>query len=159
MHKKHLTFEPWSAWKVPKACIQKLVKKLSEYQDNIWTIFKKAIATNEMLSSASLTLHIKDRIAYLKALVLGFIAENTLPFTKAPQLIKFTKPLIDNKTVLTELPMNQRTASNKMKFGLAKILDEEVYEIIKDAFFPLNIDEATNHASHMEILIFLVSYF
>ena len=48
-------------------------------------IFKKAIAMKELPASAPLTVPVKDRIVNQEAILLAFMAENTLPFTIAPQ--------------------------------------------------------------------------
>jgi len=71
----------------------------------------------EMPSVAPPPVSVKDRIANNEALLLSFIAENTLPFTLAPKLIELTRSLSEDSQSLSKLSMSRTTASYKMKYG------------------------------------------
>ena len=102
---------------------------------------------------------VKDRIVSQEAVLLGFLVENTLPFTMVPKLIELTKAMSADKTALNKLSMSRSTASYKMRFWLAKTIEDELSEELQNTYFSLNIDEATNDASHKKILTILVSFF
>ena len=90
---------------------------------------------------------VKDRIVSQEAMLLGFLAENTRPFTMAPKLIELTKAMSADKTTLSKLSVSRTTASYKMRFGLAKTIEDQQSQELQNTFFFLNIDEATNDAS------------
>ena len=92
-------------------------------------------------------------------MLLGFLAENTLPFTMALKLIKLTKAMSADKTTLSKISMSRTTASYKMRFGLAKTIEDQLSEELQNTYFSLNIDETTNHASHKKIFTTFVGYF
>ena len=102
---------------------------------------------------------VKDRIVSQEAMLLGFLAVNTLLFTMAPKLIDLTKAMSADKTALSKLSLCRTTASSKMRFGLAKTIKDQLSEELQNTYFSLNIDEATNDASHKKILTILVSFF
>ena len=102
---------------------------------------------------------VKDRIVSQEAMLLGFLAENTLPFTMAPKVIELTKAMNADKTTLSKLSVCRTTASYKMRFGLAKTIEDQHSQELQNTFFFLNIDEATNDASHKKIPTILVKFF
>ena len=61
-----------------------------------------------------------DRIINAQSLVLGVLAENNLPFTMSPILIKLSEVLANDEKVLNHLTMSQMAAYYKMRLGLAK---------------------------------------
>ena len=122
-------------------------------------IFKKAISMKQMPASEPPAVPVKDRIVSQEAMLLGFLAENTLPFTMVPKLIELTKAMSADKTALSKLSMSRTTASYKMRFGLAKTIKDQLSEEVQNTYFSLNTDEATNDASHKKILTILVSFF
>ena len=91
---------------------------------------------------------VKGRIVSQEAKLLGFLAENTHPFTMAPKLIELRKAMNADKTALSKLSMSRTTASCKMRFGLAKAIEVQLSEELQNTYFLLNIDEATNDTSH-----------
>ena len=91
---------------------------------------------------------VKGRIMSQEAKLLGFLAENTRPFTMAPKLIELTKAMSADKTALSKLSISRTTASCKMRFGLAKAIEVQLSEELQNTYFLLNIDEATNDTSH-----------
>ena len=54
--------------------------------------------------------------------------------------------------------MNRITASQKMKYGLAKTFKEELIEDLQKNRFSMNIDEAMSD-SNKKVLTIMVSYF
>ena len=102
---------------------------------------------------------VKDRIVSQEAMLLGFLAENTLPFTMAPKVIELTKAMSADKTTLSKLSVSRTTASYKMRFGLAKTIEDQHSQELQNTFSFLKTDEATNDASHKKILTILVRFF
>lgn len=87
---------------------------------------------------------VNDRPINAEAIILGFLAENDLPFTITPNLIKLCQQLAKHPKALNELKMDRCTASYKMTFGLASFFTKELVEELKNTFFCLNLDESTN---------------
>ena len=77
---------------------------------------------------------VKDRIVSQEAMLLGFLAENTLPFTMAPKVSELTKAMSADKTTLSKLSVSRTTASYKMRFGLAKRLRINIVKNFKTHF-------------------------
>ena len=122
-------------------------------------IFKKAISLKQMPASEPPAAPVKDHIVSQEAMILGFLAEYTLPFTMAPKLIELTKAMSADKTSLSKLPMSRTTVSYKMRFGLAKTIKDQLSEELQNTYFLLNIDKATNDAGHKKVFKILVSFF
>ncbi|XP_011677577.2 uncharacterized protein LOC105444695 [Strongylocentrotus purpuratus] len=99
-----------------------------------------------------------DRKANQEAMLLAFMAEKSLPFTMAPDLIDLSKALSSDQKVLNELSMDRNTASYKMRFGLAKTMEDELIADLQKNKFSMNIDEATSD-NNKKVLSVLVSYF
>ena len=57
-----------------------------------------------------------------------------------------------------KLQVARQTASYKMRHGLAKGLEKQLIDKLREGFFSFNIDEATNSNLH-KVLTLLVSYF
>ena len=113
----------------------------------------------QMPASEPSAVSVKDHIVSQEAMLLGFLAENTLLFTMVPKLIKLTKAMSADKTALSKLSMNRTTASYKIRFGLGKTIEDQLSEELQNTYSLLNTDEATNDASHKKILMILVSFF
>ena len=101
---------------------------------------------------------VNDRRINAEAIILGFLAENDLPFTITPNLIKLCQQLAKDPKALSELKMDHCTASYKMIFGLASFFTKELVEELKNTFFCLNLDESTN-SNQEKVVAVLVSYF
>ncbi|XP_061574023.1 uncharacterized protein LOC133440720 [Cololabis saira] len=101
---------------------------------------------------------ISDRTANLEALVLGTLAEHSLPFTTADIIVRVAKELAKDPKALENVHLEASTASYKMRFGLQKTFTEKTVEAIQSSPFSLNLDEATT-ASNKKVVTFLVSYF
>lgn len=101
---------------------------------------------------------VNDRRINSEAMLLGFLAENDLPFTMTPKLIQFSQQLAKDPKALNELKMDRCTASYKMTYGLASFFTEELIEELRSTFFCLNLDESTN-SNQEKVVAVLVSYF
>ena len=101
---------------------------------------------------------VNDRRLNSEAILLGFLAENDLPFTITPKLIELSKQLAKDTKALNELKMDRNTASYKMTFGLASFFERELDEELRNTFFCLNLDESTN-SNQEKVVAVLVSYF
>ena len=101
---------------------------------------------------------VRDRTVNQEAMLLGFLAEKSLCFTLAQPIIDLSKELASDPKALNALSMDRNTASYKMRFGLAKTLQDELFEDLRNSFFSLNIDEATSD-NKQRVLGVLVSYF
>ena len=106
----------------------------------------------------SVTLSVPDRVIGLQAMVLGFLAEKSLPLSVSPDLIDLAQTLAADKRALDKLTMDRTSASYKMTFGMAKTLTDATVKSIKENGFSLNIDESTS-SGHKHVLSILVSYF
>ena len=101
-------------------------------------------------------IHVTDRVVNAEAMVLGHLAERSLPFTEAPGIIKLTKALARDMEALNELSMDRTSASIKMRLGVAQTVKEELIRAMRSGPFSLNIDEATSNNLH-KVLCVLVS--
>ncbi|KAK9976852.1 hypothetical protein ABG768_018673 [Culter alburnus] len=98
-----------------------------------------------------------NRVAQDQALVLGFVAENSLPLSITPGLVDLAKVLAKDPKALAELSMDRTSASYKLNYGVKNTIQDEVLEEIRSVPFSLNIDEATSK-TYKRILGVLVSY-
>ena len=86
---------------------------------------------------------VRHRTSDMEAMVLGFAAENSLSYSVVPKKIKLSKELSMDPGALDKFSMDRTTASYKLRYGLAKTINEETLESIKSNFFSLNLDEST----------------
>ena len=101
---------------------------------------------------------VADRVIKQEATVIAFLAENSLPFSVAPEIIKLTKHLASDRKALNELSLSRTAASYKLRFGVASVMLQETLSEIRCCPFSLNVDEAMSD-NHKKVLSFLVSYF
>ena len=129
-----------------------------ERQQNFFSIFKKAKpatgsgsqvnpqvqpADKTVCKSAEPLIPISDRTSNTEAMILGYIAEHSLPLSSADSL----KNLIQEASRDPHgLSLSKQTASSKMNYGLAKTCTEEIVAKLRSTPFSLNIDEAVFHA-------------
>ena len=93
-----------------------------------------------------------------QALVLGVLAEHSVPMTFAPVLIEAAKELAKDPKALSQLSMDRTSAGYKMKYGMNKTFLDETVTYLKDSPFCLNIDESTS-SNNTKVLEILVSYY
>ena len=98
-----------------------------------------------------------DRTTSHEAMLLGFMAHHSLPFTLAPEIVSLAKAFASDTKALNELSMDRSTASYKMRFGMGRTFHDELIEELRSNFFSLNIDEATSD-NHRRVLSVMASY-
>ncbi|KAG1669228.1 CDP-diacylglycerol--glycerol-3-phosphate 3-phosphatidyltransferase, mitochondrial [Nymphon striatum] len=108
--------------------------------------------------SAAPIIPLNDRIANAQAMVLGVIAEHSLPLSMAPVLIGLSKKLAKDSKALTKLSLDRTTAAYKLRFGLADTMLARTIENIKQVPFSLNMDESTSK-NLLRVFTILVSYY
>ena len=101
---------------------------------------------------------LSDRITHMEGMVLSFIAEYSLPFSSARNIVELAKEMMRDPKAANKLQVSRQTASYKMRHSLAKGLDKQLIEKLREGFFSFNIDEATSSNLH-KVLTLLVSYF
>ena len=101
---------------------------------------------------------LSDRITHMEGMVLSFIAEYSLPFSSARNIVELAKEMMRNPKAANKLKVARQTASYKMWHGLAKGLQKQLKDKVREGFFSFNIDEATSSNLH-KVLTLLVSYF
>ncbi|KAG1687281.1 Protein polybromo-1 [Nymphon striatum] len=97
-------------------------------------------------------------IVLVVAMVLGVIAEHSLPLSMAPVLIGLSKKLAKDSKALTKLSLDRTTAAYKLRFGLADTMLARTIENIKQVPFSLNMDESTSKTL-LRVFTILVSYY
>ena len=90
-------------------------------------------------------------------MVLGVIAEHSMPMTMAPVVIALAKELAKDSKMLSTLSMDRTSAGYKM-YGLEKTFRDKTLAHIKHSPFCLNIDESTS-SNNKRVLGVLVSYY
>ncbi|GFR15284.1 uncharacterized protein TNCT_268951 [Trichonephila clavata] len=114
--------------------------------------------TDDLLETDARPLDIVTRKAHQEVLITSFIAENSLSFNVAPNLIELCKQLSRDQTALNSLEMSRTTACYKMKYKLAKTIKENIIKTLKETPFSLNLDESTSNAEE-SILAILVQFY
>ncbi|GFV98747.1 transcriptional activator Myb [Trichonephila clavipes] len=114
--------------------------------------------TDDLLETDARSLDIVTRKARQEVLITSFIAENSLSFNVAPNLIELCKQFSRDQTALNSLEMSRTTACYKMKYGLAKTIKENIIKTLKETPSSLNLDESTSNAQE-SILAILVQFY
>lgn len=99
-----------------------------------------------------------DNIAEIKARILAFAAEKNLPFVAVPDLLELCKTLSADKKALLKTSFSRQSATYGLTCGLAEAFRHDLRQKLKDRFFSLNLDEATNNAND-KIVNILVRFF
>lgn len=119
-------------------------------------MFKNSVTASEStLPKQSVPL--ADRIANSEAMLLGFLAEKSLPFSLAPDLLDLVKELSKDRKALNGIKMHRTAASYKLRLGVAKTFEENLLEDLKKEKFSLNIDESTSN-NNEKVVTVLVNY-
>ena len=98
-----------------------------------------------------------DRTTELKAVTCAFIAENTLPYSLSPNLIRYAKRMSKDIKALEKVSMSRVNCMYTSTHGLAKSMQEELAKQLNGSYLSLNVDEATNNAGN-KILNILARY-
>ena len=132
-----------------------------EKQQNFFSIFKKAKPTTgsgsqvnpqvqpagkTVCKSAEPLIPISDRTSNTEAMILGYIAEHSLPLSSADSLKNLIQEASRDPQSLSGLSLSKQTASSKMNYGLEKTCTEEIVAKLRPTPFSLSIDEAVFHA-------------
>lgn len=127
-------------------------EKNSEY--GLHPMFHSMKVTATKTAPESLT-PLADRVTNSQAMVISFIAEKSLAFSIAPDIIELAKALATDKKALDKLSMHRTAASYKLQYGVAKTFKEKLFEDLKTSFFSLNMDESTskNHQKIVSVLV------
>ena len=122
-------------------------------------IQNKSIVQRGDLSEKPKPVGLNDRVYNMQAMMVGTLAENSLPLSMAPKLAKLAKALAIDREALEGITTMDRThASYKLNLGLAKTFHSRTIINLKNNFFSLNIDESGSF-NNKKILTILVSYF
>ena len=95
---------------------------------------------------------------HMEGMVLSFIAEYSLPFSSARNIVELAKEMMHGPKAANKLQVARQTALYKMQHGLAKGLEKQLIDKLRKRFFSFNINEATSLNLH-KVLTLLVSYF
>ena len=84
--------------------------------------------------------HISDRKSNQEVMVLGVLAEHSLPFAMAPLMVDLAKELSRDKHALNRLGLTRTVASYmyKMQLGVAKTFEERLLSTLRS----LNMDKS-----------------
>ena len=99
-----------------------------------------------------------DRSTHVEALILAWLAEHSLPMSKADSLCELIKEASRDPKSLNDLNLSKQIALNKLNHGLAKTVKHDIVKKLKCVPFSLNTDEATNDHGK-KVLSLIVSYF
>ncbi|CAL8363093.1 unnamed protein product [Boreogadus saida] len=94
----------------------------------------------------------------VKAMVLGTLAEHSLPFIMAPVIVNLARKLAEDKVALSRMKLSRTTAQYKMVHGLGKTFSDRILRNTGKLPFSVNLDEATS-SSDKKVLSILVSYY
>ena len=75
---------------------------------------------------------LSNRVHNLEAMTLGFVAENSLSLSIVPRPLELMKVAVVDKKALNSVSMDRTSASYKMRFGLAKTMDDELTNELKN---------------------------
>ena len=101
---------------------------------------------------------LSDRIAHMEGMVLSFIDESSLLFSSARNMVELVKEMMRDPKAANKLQVARQTASYKTRHGLAKGLEEQLIDKLREGFNSFNIDKAASLNLH-KWLTLLVSYF
>ncbi|KAL3066168.1 hypothetical protein OYC64_016169 [Pagothenia borchgrevinki] len=117
-----------------------------------------AINSGQMRERVKVPVPLFERIANAEAMVLGTIAEYSLPLSAAPVIVELAQTLALDKPALADMKLSRTAASYKMVQGLGHTFSERTFQRIRSSSFSINLDESTSN-SNKKVLSILVSYF
>ena len=112
----------------------------------------------EKASPVNSNIPLSDRITHMERMVLYFVAEYSLSFSSARNIVELAKEMMRDPKTANKLQAARQTTLYKMRHGLAKGLEKQLIDKLREGFFSFNIDEATSSNLH-KVLTLLVSYF
>ena len=104
------------------------------------------------------SVHIKDRVANMEAMVTAFVAEKSLSFCMADAVIDLAKELSKDANALQRLHLYRTTVAYKTVYGTSKTMKDELLKKLRVTPFSLNMDEVTS-SNELHVCTVLVSYY
>ena len=99
-----------------------------------------------------------DRVLRMEALVITWLAENQIPLSKTPGLIKLMQAAARDPCALKKVGLKSaNTAGYKLREGLGTFWESELADKLKKCQFSVTIDESTSE-SNQRVLAILVRY-
>ncbi|GBL79735.1 hypothetical protein AVEN_18256-1 [Araneus ventricosus] len=96
---------------------------------------------------------LSDRTVYLKAMLLGFLAEKSLQFAVTLDLFELVKEISKHRKALNRITMHRNAATNKTRFGISKTVKESLFQDLQKEFFSLNLDKSTNSSNQKIVMV------
>lgn len=90
-------------------------------------------------------------------MVIGVLAEHSLPFAIAPVIVELVQNLAIDKVALERMKLSRTAASYKMVNGLGRTFSERTFSNLRFPF-SLNLDESTSNSNKKVVLIFNYCY-
>lgn len=78
-------------------------------------------------------------------MVLGVLAERSLPFSIAPVILELAQTLVLDKVALQGMKLSRTAAAYKMVHGFGRTYAERTFSNLRRIPFSLNIDESTTN--------------
>ncbi|GBM81714.1 hypothetical protein AVEN_92835-1 [Araneus ventricosus] len=128
----------------------------SDISYGLHPMFKGCLTASENSFSQQLV-PLADRIANSEAMLLGFLAEKSLSFSLAPDLLVLVKELSKDRKALNGIRMHRTSAAYKLRFGVARTFEQNLVKDLKREKFSLNIDESMSN-NNEKIVTVLVNY-
>lgn len=140
---------------------KKALRKHANLEDHVKAM--RSVDNTTRLHGATTTTSVtKDSLAdqccEVKAIISMFIAEHCLSYSLAPELLKLSQRLSQNTTSLNNTTISRQTAMYISSHGVGVTIRDELKNKLKDQFFSLNIDEATNNANNKFVNIIVQFY-
>ncbi|CAL8239607.1 unnamed protein product [Gadus morhua 'NCC'] len=76
-------------------------------------------------------------------MVLGTLAEHSLPFIMAPVIVNLARMLAEDKVAPSRMKLSRTSAQYKMVHGLGKTFSDRILSNTGKLPFSVNLDEAT----------------
>ena len=111
----------------------------------------------EKTSPVNSNIPLSDRITHMERMVLYFVAEYSLSFSSARNIVEVVKEMMRDPKTANKLQAARQTTLYKMRHGLAKGLEKQLIDKLREGFFSFNIDEATS-LNLYKVLTLMVSY-
>ena len=89
-------------------------------------------------------------------MVLGTLAEHSLPFKMAPVIISLAQTLARDKVALSHMKLSQTAAKYKMVHGLGKTFYDHILSNTGKLPFSINLGEATSSSDKKLIIVLIV---
>ena len=101
---------------------------------------------------------VQNGVHSTEAFILSFAVENSLPLSKAPKLVEFSRFLSKDVRALDEVKMDRTAATYKLKNGLSHHNHQSLISKMKKYPFSINMDECTSN-SNKKVFSILTSFF